>query len=170
MYWFFMCQSTMFQSCRFVLMLYVPVTNFSVMSRHFTKKRIKCLVQGHSTVHQAYESLTSDPAIPILTLPWSHCAPKTKILKCNLLSSLNIWPLTLSKGSEGCGMKLTQLCDLQAIICFTIVVSGLEYQCIIKKKFCFSTKTYVVGTQKNSLNEMVLLSTQNTCLNWWIRK
>ena len=28
----------------------------------------------------------------------------------------------------------------------------------------FSTKTYVVGTQKNSLNETVLLSTQNTCL------
>ena len=25
----------------------------------------------------------------------------------------------------------------------------------------FSTKTYVVGTQKNHLNEMVLLSTQN---------
>ena len=26
----------------------------------------------------------------------------------------------------------------------------------------FSTKTYVVGTQKNRLNEAVLLSTQNT--------
>ena len=30
----------------------------------------------------------------------------------------------------------------------------------------FSTKTYVVGTQKNRLNETVLLSTQNTYLNW----
>ena len=29
----------------------------------------------------------------------------------------------------------------------------------------FSTKTYVVGTQKNHLNETVLLSTQNTCSN-----
>ena len=29
----------------------------------------------------------------------------------------------------------------------------------------FSTKTYVVGTQRNRLNETVLLSTQNTCLN-----
>ena len=27
----------------------------------------------------------------------------------------------------------------------------------------FSTKTYVVGTQKNPLNETVLLSTQNIC-------
>ena len=29
----------------------------------------------------------------------------------------------------------------------------------------FSSKTYVVGTQKNCLDETVLLSTQNTCLN-----
>ena len=28
----------------------------------------------------------------------------------------------------------------------------------------FSTKTYAVGTQKNRLDETVLLSTQNTCL------
>ena len=33
----------------------------------------------------------------------------------------------------------------------------------------FSTKTYVVGTQKNRLNETVLLSTQNICLDWWVR-
>ena len=31
--------------------------------------------------------------------------------------------------------------------------------------FFFSTKTNVVGTQKNCLNETVLLSTQNTCSN-----
>ena len=36
--------------------------------------------------------------------------------------------------------------------------------------FNFPTETYVLGTQKNCLNEMVLLSAQNTCLNWWIRK
>ena len=34
----------------------------------------------------------------------------------------------------------------------------------------FSTKTYVVGTQKNRLNETVLLSSHNICLNWRIRK
>ena len=34
----------------------------------------------------------------------------------------------------------------------------------------FSTKTYVMGTQKNRLNETVLLSTQNICSSWWIRK
>ena len=36
--------------------------------------------------------------------------------------------------------------------------------------FYFSTKTYVVGTQKNRLIETVLLSTQKTYINWWIRK
>ena len=34
----------------------------------------------------------------------------------------------------------------------------------------YSAKTYVVGTQKNRLIEMVLWSTPNTCFNWWIRK
>ena len=34
----------------------------------------------------------------------------------------------------------------------------------------FLNKTYLVGIQKNRLIETVLLSTQNTCLNWWIRK
>ena len=31
-------------------------------------------------------------------------------------------------------------------------------------------KTYVVSTQKNHLNEMVQLSTQNLCLDCWVRK
>ena len=31
---------------------------------------------------------------------------------------------------------------------------------------CLSTKTYFVGAQKNRLNEAVLLSSQNTCLEW----
>ena len=36
--------------------------------------------------------------------------------------------------------------------------------CVTEKCFSyFSTKTYVVGTQKNCLNETVLLSTQNIC-------
>ena len=33
-----------------------------------------------------------------------------------------------------------------------------------------SAKIYVVGTQKNRLNETVLLSTHYKCYNWWIRK
>ena len=36
--------------------------------------------------------------------------------------------------------------------------------------FYFSTKTYVVGTQKNRLDETVLLSTQNICKKLWVRK
>ena len=42
---------------------------------------------------------------------------------------------------------------------------------VIKYKFSYSSpKTYVVGDQKNRLNETVLLSTQNKCLNEWKRK
>ena len=37
-----------------------------------------------------------------------------------------------------------------------------SYECVSKNWFSyFSTKAYVVGTQKNRLNETVLLSTQN---------
>ena len=39
-------------------------------------------------------------------------------------------------------------------------------ECVTENYFSyFSTKTYVVDTQKNRLDEMVLLSTQNACLN-----
>ena len=39
-------------------------------------------------------------------------------------------------------------------------------ECIPENYFSyFSTKTYVVGTQKNGLDETVLLSTQNISLN-----
>ena len=41
-------------------------------------------------------------------------------------------------------------------------LSGLQMR---TGKLFFSTKTYVVGTQKNRLDETVLLSIQNTCLN-----
>ena len=37
-------------------------------------------------------------------------------------------------------------------------------ECVIQNLFSYLTiKTYVVGTQKNLLNEKVLLSTQNKC-------
>ena len=50
-------------------------------------------------------------------------------------------------------------------------VQASRYGCVTENDFSYSsTKTYVVGTQKNRLDETVLLSTQNTCLNWWIRK
>ena len=42
-------------------------------------------------------------------------------------------------------------------------LAGLELRVRTKKQSYFSTKTYVVGTQNNRLNETVLLSTQNIC-------
>ena len=44
-------------------------------------------------------------------------------------------------------------------------------ECVAEKYFFyFSTKTYVVGTQKNRLNETVLLGIQNKCYKLWVRK
>ena len=45
-------------------------------------------------------------------------------------------------------------------------IAGLQIRVRTGKLFSYSsTNTNVVGTHKNRLNEMVLLSTQNTCLN-----
>ena len=55
------------------------------------------------------------------------------------------------------------LFSLYETVTFT-AFSGSELRVCDKKYFSyFSTKTYVVGTQKNRLNETVLLSTQNIC-------
>ena len=52
-----------------------------------------------------------------------------------------------------------------------IIKHASRLECVPENYFSyFLTKTYVVGTQKNRLNETVLLSTQNICLNWWVRK
>ena len=64
--------------------------------------------------------------------------------------------------------------DLKSLSSFGPVQSGFIYIILIKQDSSlesvtkiyfsyFSTKTYVVGTQKKRLNETVLLSTQNIC-------
>ena len=50
---------------------------------------------------------------------------------------------------------------VQTQICCDILPYRLSY---------FSTKTYIFCAQKNRLIQTILLSTQNKCLNWWIRK
>ena len=40
----------------------------------------------------------------------------------------------------------------------------------LKTIFLISQPNQVVGTQKNRLNEKVLLSTKNICLDCWVRK
>ena len=54
---------------------------------------------------------------------------------------------------------------------FTLVTQAPRLECVLENYFLyFSSKTYVVDTQKSRLNETVLLCTQNTCLNEWVRK
>ena len=51
-----------------------------------------------------------------------------------------------------------------------IHISGLQIRVHIGKLFLyFLFKTYVVGTQKNRLNETDFLSAQNTYLNLFVR-
>ena len=46
----------------------------------------------------------------------------------------------------------------------SILITGLKLRVRTKKLiFLFLIQTYVVGTQKNRLNETVLLSTENIC-------
>ena len=53
----------------------------------------------------------------------------------------------------------------------TEFISGLQIRVRIWNQFFyFLSKTYLLGTQKNRLNETVLLSTQNTCMNKQVRK
>ena len=59
--------------------------------------------------------------------------------------------------------------DLEYVGCkisLRYLIEEVRYRPLVKnayQKNNFSTKTYVVGTQKNRLNETVLLSTQNIC-------
>ena len=49
-------------------------------------------------------------------------------------------------------------------------LKAFRKECVSKNEFSyFCTKTYVVGTQKNHLNETLLLSTQKKCFNLWLR-
>ena len=54
---------------------------------------------------------------------------------------------------------------------FLSVYQAFSQECVTEKLFSyFSTNIYVVGTQKNRLNETILLRTHNICLNVWVRK
>ena len=80
--------------CLFVLMLYVPFNNFSVISGRFLSRLNQCeaadKVSCSRTQHSdSGESRTYNPSIPSLTLyELIHCAPHT-----NSLGSLQIRPL-----------------------------------------------------------------------------
>ena len=54
----------------------------------------------------------------------------------------------------------------EIITCTPSIYNRPQDKCVTENYFSyFSTKTYVVGTQKNCLNETALLSTQNMCFD-----
>ena len=74
------------------------------------------------------------------------------------------------QGSADLGFKPSLLEEIltekKLVTIISILLRFFEslYNCIIKNNFLIShSKTYVVGTQKNRLNETFYLSTQNTC-------
>ena len=91
---------------------------------------------------------------------------KTDISSVYVLNSLYLICLLLIKvyvynNNIGCELLLITMVQLHVFVFFqTISLSIFAH---------FSTTPYVVSTQKNRLNEAVLLSTQNTFLSGWIR-
>ena len=68
------------------------------------------------------------------------------------------------RGSQGRKTSTLKTGVRENSVFCSILGSGPQIRVHNKKLFSyFSTKTYVVGTQKNRLDETVLLSTQNTC-------
>ena len=56
-----------------------------------------------------------------------------------------------------CEIQFNFLNHILLLLLLLILLSGLQIRmCIEKLYFYFSSKTYVVGTQKNRLNETVL--------------
>ena len=97
-----------------------------------------------------------------------------------LAQGLNaVMPVRLELAALGSRVKHSTtepLCSLYVLFTHTTKLKGKTYcndlngasrlECVLENYFLyFSSKTNVVGTQKNRLIETVLLSTQNTCLN-----
>ena len=90
---------------------------------------------------------------------------KTKILMANgsLMKVKSI--AECSEGITGLEKHFLRAAILDRFYCSFKESKPPDKSVFCKTIFYFSSKAYVVGTQKNCLNETVLLSTQNTCLN-----
>ena len=72
-----------------------------------------------------------------------------------------------TEDDERCSSGMDFLSDHTLMKSFPFLQIPSVFLCIFENYISyFSTKTYVVGSQKNHLHEMVLLNTQNICLNW----
>ena len=84
----------------------------------------------------------------------------------NLRFCIKLMPTLIR--STNVGFQLIHFCVLPGSVLFlkTNIVEVVKFQTLgAFQTFLDPPKTYVVGTQKNCLDEMVLLSTQNICLN-----
>ena len=87
-----------------------------------------------------------------------------KYLSLCLLVDSSFWFVIMNLGSY---IVHVQGCPVVDVILFR----SPDYSVYLNFIFSyFCTMTYVVGTHKNRLYEMVLLSTHSACLYYWIRK
>ena len=87
------------------------------------------------------------------------------IVTANVLTRLCTWAISSAHAQFVFGIlsfEHDRLCFERAVLGIRIIQAP-RLECVTDF-FYFSTKTYVVGTQKNRLDATVLLSTQNTCL------
>ena len=105
----------------FVVMLYIPVNIFLVMSERFpvflgwtsTKQQIECLVQGHNTVSLKLATFRS-PAL--CSTNWAH----TVIVVCSLFYVL-WWPILQTMWTQILGAAWSGF-----ILFFSMITSSLK--------------------------------------------
>ena len=144
------------------------ISNWSVVSRmpsHKMWRRHPTKCDFINDVNNFREYIAGYTVAKYLGYPIRCRVPKASPLEIRL---------TLCKGTQISFMNKARLQPDKCTCSYKSTLStltGPQIRVLTWKLFSyFSTKTYDVGTQKNRLNETVLLSTQNTCLNWWIRK
>ena len=146
------------QSCSmFVLILYVKVTNFSVMSGQFpvflgwtsTKQRIKCLVHGLNTMHpSSLEPVTFDQVTYTLPEPtvliysmfiMKHVNRTTSLSKVHGRSTQNLYTKVKVRGMRNLKPNPLRHCLTRIVLKFML---GMWY---FKPKFLCSQCCGVQG-------------------------
>ena len=175
----FFSQFLVYQSIQFVIKLYVSLNNFSVMTYNFLSSwvaadKVSCSRTQHSScvilelgTHQTQWIIYfPGDTVQMHMITWEY-----------LMYNVFVWVIKWSRPLDYSSYsKIYFLISKQKAMLWVFHWGGsfehpkhmlklMAFMIITFKKdfFYFSNKSYVVGAQKNSLNETVLLSTTNTC-------
>ena len=133
---------------------YLRCQNYSTLNKKLKKCTTLIIKRPGKEIHYFIEILTDNP--------FQYKLDNSKIIVSTCIGIIH---------QNENGVSVNNPWSNQCVLIRVSSSSGLQIRVRTGKLFShFSTKTYVVGTQKNRLIETVLLSTQNTCFNWWVRK